>query len=119
MSTNTYFNIQGYENDFGTSQPNDDNDFRYAYETPVRDPYSFYGLMESGLQATFSSSLTFQQPPCYERMQDFRSFENPAQNNFMIDEIPFTDPTPLSEQLVGSESLEIFLQMSINSSLPE
>ena len=37
----------------------------------------------------------------------------------MIDENPFTEPTPLSEQLSGSESLDMFGQMMINSSVPE
>ena len=52
-------------------------------------------------------------------MQDLRLFENPAQEFFMIDENPFTEPTPLSEQLSGSESLDMFGQMMINSSVPE
>jgi hypothetical protein len=42
-------------------------------------------------------------------MQDLRSFENPAQEFFMIDENPFTEPTPLSDQHTGSESHEILV----------
>ena len=37
----------------------------------------------------------------------------------MIDEIPFTEPTPLSEQLFGSETLDMFGQVRIISSVPE